>query len=260
MKKPAASLMKKPATILRFKKWRSSVNLHDERNAQCCIRTSKTKTQSFLVCHWPVVIWCLDRLSLVEAGTWCSQTGMGRYPQYPSRRLAVWRLECQRPAMWCCTSPTPSMPWPRWQRGHRMHGRYSQETKIRWISLAEVTLNGGLVKASPQNPLNSGLGNILICPVGWQRQILFQSSLLGFDDSFPEGNWLKTGMWVHSDGWDQLVCIRKNQISQNPAVYSYVTIVIINPMPFGEENLHTSCEQWPKPWLCAVYRGWNPTQ
>ena len=29
---------------------------------------------------------------------------------------------------------------------------------------AEVTLNGGLVRESPQHPLNSGLGIILICP------------------------------------------------------------------------------------------------
>ena len=29
---------------------------------------------------------------------------------------------------------------------------------------AEVTLNCGLVMESPQNPLNSGLGIILICP------------------------------------------------------------------------------------------------
>ena len=29
---------------------------------------------------------------------------------------------------------------------------------------AQVTLNGGLVRKSPQNPLNSGLGIILICP------------------------------------------------------------------------------------------------
>ena len=29
---------------------------------------------------------------------------------------------------------------------------------------AEVTLNGGLVRESPRNPLNSGLGIILICP------------------------------------------------------------------------------------------------
>ena len=29
---------------------------------------------------------------------------------------------------------------------------------------AEVTLNGGLVRESSQNPLNSGLGIILICP------------------------------------------------------------------------------------------------
>ena len=29
---------------------------------------------------------------------------------------------------------------------------------------AEVTLNGGLVRESPQNSVNSGLGIILICP------------------------------------------------------------------------------------------------
>ncbi len=31
---------------------------------------------------------------------------------------------------------------------------------------AEVTLNGGLIRELPQNPLNSGLGIILICPDG----------------------------------------------------------------------------------------------
>ena len=32
---------------------------------------------------------------------------------------------------------------------------------------AEVTLNGGLIRELPQNPLNSGLGIILICPDVW---------------------------------------------------------------------------------------------
>ena len=32
---------------------------------------------------------------------------------------------------------------------------------------AEVTLNGGLVMQYRQNPLNSGLGNIVICPETW---------------------------------------------------------------------------------------------
>ena len=35
---------------------------------------------------------------------------------------------------------------------------------------AEVTLNGGLVRESPQNPLNSGLGIILVCPEYWQTE------------------------------------------------------------------------------------------
>ena len=32
---------------------------------------------------------------------------------------------------------------------------------------ADVTLNGGLIRELPQNPLNSGLGIILICPDGF---------------------------------------------------------------------------------------------
>ena len=34
---------------------------------------------------------------------------------------------------------------------------------------AEVTLNGGLIRELPQNPLNSGLGIILICPECWEN-------------------------------------------------------------------------------------------
>ena len=37
---------------------------------------------------------------------------------------------------------------------------------------AEVTLNGGLVRELPQNPLNSGLGIILICPDIWLKFIV----------------------------------------------------------------------------------------
>ena len=42
---------------------------------------------------------------------------------------------------------------------------------------AEVTPNGSLVRESPQNPLNSGLGIIVICP----------------DFTFPEGKIAATG-------------------------------------------------------------------
>ena len=36
---------------------------------------------------------------------------------------------------------------------------------------AEVTLNGGLIRELPQNPLNSGLGIILICPDIWTHNL-----------------------------------------------------------------------------------------
>ena len=43
---------------------------------------------------------------------------------------------------------------------------------------AEVTLNGGLVRELPQNPLNSGLGIILICPDIYKYvQIVFDLDL-----------------------------------------------------------------------------------
>ena len=49
---------------------------------------------------------------------------------------------------------------------------FVDETGTRWADVsgqiittsAEVTLNGGLIRELPQNPLNSGLGIILICP------------------------------------------------------------------------------------------------
>ena len=43
---------------------------------------------------------------------------------------------------------------------------------------AEVTLSCGLVRESPQNPLNSGLGIILICPDGrWSNMFSFRKPL-----------------------------------------------------------------------------------
>ena len=47
---------------------------------------------------------------------------------------------------------------------------------------AEVTLNGGLIRELPQNPLNSGLGIILICPddvYTWIFQICKISTKIG---------------------------------------------------------------------------------
>ena len=43
---------------------------------------------------------------------------------------------------------------------------------------AEVTLNGGLIRELPQNPFNSGLGTILICPghmcIAWKSKLTIQ--------------------------------------------------------------------------------------
>ena len=46
-------------------------------------------------------------------------------------------------------------------------GIHSEQTNISGqiiTTSADVTLNGGLIRELPQNPLNSGLGIILICP------------------------------------------------------------------------------------------------
>ena len=42
--------------------------------------------------------------------------------------------------------------------------KHKQSGQIITTFPAEVTLNGGLIRELPQNPLNSGLGIILICP------------------------------------------------------------------------------------------------
>ncbi len=44
---------------------------------------------------------------------------------------------------------------------------------------AEVTPNGGLVRESPQNPLNSGLGIIVICPDTFEAPKTYLSFFLG---------------------------------------------------------------------------------
>ena len=46
---------------------------------------------------------------------------------------------------------------------NQFHGERDESGQIITTS-AEVTLNGGLIRELPQNPLNSGLGIILICP------------------------------------------------------------------------------------------------
>ena len=49
---------------------------------------------------------------------------------------------------------------------------------------ADVTLNGGLIRELPQNPLNSGLGIILICP----EESVWTDELQGlFSESFLFG-------------------------------------------------------------------------
>ena len=53
---------------------------------------------------------------------------------------------------------------------------------------AEVTLNGGLVRELPQNPLNSGLGIILICPDVIPSLKLTASSPLKVGLNAPKGN------------------------------------------------------------------------
>ena len=71
--------------------------------------------------------------------------------------------------------------WNGWNRGTQSHWglvqmilygallgpknqKHKQSGQIITTFPAEVTLNGGLIRELPQNPLNSGLGIILICP------------------------------------------------------------------------------------------------
>ncbi len=61
------------------------------------------------------------------------------------------------------------IPWVQWEKRFQDYPKkVSNNLRFTWANYndqtAEVTLNGGLVRESPQNPLNSGLGIILICP------------------------------------------------------------------------------------------------
>ena len=56
---------------------------------------------------------------------------------------------------------------------------------------AEVTLNGGLVRELPQNPLNSGLGIILICPdksIDKLQDISLKTSFRGNNNSSQQNS------------------------------------------------------------------------
>ncbi len=55
--------------------------------------------------------------------------------------------------------------WPtRWFTALKGPSGGGKTRGDRKTTSAEVTLNGGLIRELPQNPLNSGLGIILICP------------------------------------------------------------------------------------------------
>ena len=48
----------------------------------------------------------------------------------------------------------------------QVHQTTRNQANYNDLSRRVVTLNGGLIRELPQNPLNSGLGIILICPEG----------------------------------------------------------------------------------------------
>ncbi len=90
-------------------------------------------------------VWHLAKLDLPFSTPTPLKINKGEFaPSLPSRSVAM-RLHA---GSWCQIHPTPQAIGP--------------EQII--TTSAEVTLNGGLVRESPQNPLNSGLGIILMCP------------------------------------------------------------------------------------------------
>ena len=74
------------------------------------------------------------------------------HPIFPQQPKIQQRTTKQRPPLWIWNANLG----------------YFQSLDIRpgqiITTSAEVTLNGGLVRESPQNPVKSGLGIILICP------------------------------------------------------------------------------------------------
>ncbi len=65
------------------------------------------------------------------------------------------------------------IPSPKWVFEKKMVVKQTSFSALFWdgsgqiiATSAEVTPNGGLVRESSHNPLNSGLGIIVICPDG----------------------------------------------------------------------------------------------
>ena len=83
---------------------------------------------------------------------------------------------------------------------------------------AEVTLNGGLIRELPQNPLNSGLGIILICP-----EMMFLSTWAHQSVGRCFESWSWGGFWANllvprscfweRKGWNNYMCMCQGQNS-----------------------------------------------
>ena len=91
---------------------------------------------------------------------------------------------------------------------------------------AEVTLNGSLVRESPQNPLNSGLGIVVICPEtipekGFTSKTFFVTRYLVVDQSGHIVSWTSASLdttceeapWIFLLG--TIGCFQKTVVPQN---------------------------------------------
>ena len=91
-------------------------------------------------------------------------------------------------------------PSQMWQQNSlelvRVHGFFHISGQIITTS-AEVTLNGGLIRELPPNPLNSGLGIILILP----RYII--SSTFPLDNEGPQN--VPPSSWTYKNGTENPV-------------------------------------------------------
>ncbi len=126
--------------------------------------------------------------------------------------------------------------YDQWQKRPRSSFKLNQSGQIRTTS-AEVTPNGGLVRESPQNPMNSGLGIIVICPdqsMSQQPNNLLQPTLsrptyhqrivIAYENHIGGLTWAneqkpKNLFFLGGLGYEILPFVIKRQTKKNPTLY-----------------------------------------
>ncbi len=121
---------------------------------------------------------------------------------------------------------------------------------------AEVTLNGGLVRESPQNPLNSGLGIILICPEYSVKNIFLTFYIWSIYNGWVEKDhrntaWFYLGVNISRNGWYGWAALKRDEFcNAHPSAFQFFFCIgkrtsrWFKPWPFHPRSLEVTNNLW----------------